>query len=726
MSDEQIQHLQTWALWYTVKKKWAVVPVHRLVRTVRPTGVVLACSCGVEDCAAPGKHAAIPIEDAYRSDDFASGGRLEMAGGWGERNIGVVCGSHSGIVGINVQPGAGEDSWKRLVEREVGGDAGLVGTLTVSTGSGGRILIYASPPGLVIDANRFELESYPGVSILGDGAYVILPPSTHHTTAQYTWDYGMSATEPIERLPSGMLVKLMEEGTIPALMGDRLSTFVDPDDPWYRVEGARTLSDLGNARRLIDRNGDTITFTEGFGWRAWLGNRWTDRLVESVWIRNRAEAIPKIIADERRDLEACRIPKKPEDMTAAETAAMERIEKRIKALRAHELASRSDGKISATIRRAASDPRIARAAETWDRDETFFGVPNGYIDLETGALRPMERNLYISKYGPIPYVPGASKRTECPEFWSFLEFITNGDEEYIEYLQHWAGFSMTGLMTEKALIFCQGPGNTGKTTFADAMLGICGDYGITVDERLVSRAEHTSGNTETSAPRLIGKRFAVAADIPTHDFNADFLKKVSGGDQLTGRLMQQNAITFDVKAKLWIFSNHFPNIRDKQLMERMRVLPFTNQSRDANRGRSVWTRQEAWGDGGNAMMRAMMDWAVEGARRYIALGHMPACSVAEKAKAEYETTGDIFMPFVRERCREDADATIDLLSLYAAYESWNSETRFIARTPSRSVFKNIVTERNFTVETVDGIDTVKGLTIRPVALPAYLRRDGAI
>lgn len=724
MSSGLAQALETWAEAYARSKHWAVIPVHRLVSTPRVSGVVLACSCGVEDCAAPGKHAAVDVADAYLIKDFGPGGRLDADGGWGERNVGVVAGSHSGVVGFNIQPGVGEDSWKRLAEREVGGDAGLVSTLTVSTGTGGHIRLYASPPGLVIDANRFELDTYPGVSVLGDGSHVILPPSLHPTGAAYSWDYGQSGEEALVALPTGLLTKLMEAGTIPSLMGSSIDAFVDADDPWHKLHASRTLTDLGNARRLVDRNGDLIAHTEGFGWRAWLENRWTGDLIESVWIRNRAEEIPKMLADERRELESLRLTTKKEDMTPQEQAFTERLEGRIKALKSHEHVSRSDAKISSTIRRAASDPRIARAAKTWDRDETFMGVPNGYIDLETGELRPMERSLYISKYSPVSYEPGASKRTKCPEFWAFLEFICSNDDEYVEYLQHWAGYSLTGLMTEKALVFCQGPGNTGKTTFADAMLGVTGDYGMTVDERLVSRPEFTSGNTETSAPDMIGKRFAVAADIPTHDFNADFLKKVSGGDQLTGRRMRQDVITFDISAKLWIFSNHFPNIKDKQLMERMRVLPFSNQSKDSNRNRSVWTRKESWLEGGNPMMRAMLDWTVEGARKYIAAGGMPACAVAEDAKREYESTGDIFMPFVRERCRVEEGVSIDLTTLYHEYDGWNVETRFVSRTPTRSTFKNIVTERGFKVTSVDGMDTVLGLTVKPVSMPAWATRSG--
>jgi P4 family phage/plasmid primase-like protien len=719
-----------WAEYYARSKKWAVLPVHRLVRTERPGGIVRACSCSAPDCLSPGKHAAIALEDAYVSIDFDEGGRLGSSSAWGERNIGVVTGAMSGLVAVNIQPEIGEASWHALVEQKIGGDIGLVGTLTVATGGGGRILLYATPPGLVIEANRMELDSYPGVSILGDGGYVILPPSLHASGTTYGWDYGMSADSKILPLPPGLLVHLVSEGAAAGITMSDLSEFVDSDYVHHVERVNRTLTDLGNARRLVDRYGWTLKYTDGLGWRAWINDRWTDRLVESGYVRQCAEEIPKLIADERHDLERARILKREEDMTEEEARLSEIIEKRIKALKMHEHNSRSDSKINAAVRRAASDPRVLVAADTWDRDPFLFGVPNGMIDLSTGELLPMEYGKLISKYGRVIYEPGASSRTVCPEFWDFIGFITAGDDEYAEYLQHWAGYSLTGSMREKALVFCQGPGNTGKTTFADAMLGICGDYGVTVDTRLVSK-EDRSGNMETSTTDLIGRRFAVAPDIPTNDFNADFLKKISGGDTLTGRRMHQNSITFISPAKLWIFSNHYPNIKDKQLMERMRVLPFTNQSGDKNRARSLWTKPETHTEGrngvaANKMMRAMLDWAVEGARKNLALGHMPECAVASAAKAEYETTGDIFMPFVVERCRTGDDLTIALNDLYVAYDSWNIDTKYSRFTPSRSAFKNIVTERGYRVVTEDLGEIVYGLAVKPMAMPGWASGGGGV
>lgn len=714
---------------YAEFRSWAVLPVHRMVRVTHPDGVVMECSCESDDCPAPGKHAAVDLDNAYITADFEPGGRVEADGGWGERNIAVACGSRSGLVAFNIQAGAGETSWQRLIENEVGGDMGMVGTLAIATGGGGRIMLYATAYGLVIDANRLELEDYPGVSVLGDGAYVILPPSTHPSGPEYKFDHGMDPKSPMVELPSGLLIKLIEEGTLASLTGaGGISALVDNDDPFIAGRATRSLSDLGNARRLVDHNPTIMAFTDGIGWRAWLNYRWTDRLVETGWIRNRAEELPKILADERRRLEGRRATKPIDEMTQAERTSAEMLERRIKALRQHEQVSRGDAKITSAVRRAQSDPRILRAPETWDRDPMLFGVPNGVIDLETGALKPMQRGLWISKYGNIAYEPEASKRSTCPEFWDFISFITSGDEEYANYLQHWAGYSLTGSMREKALIFCQGVGNTGKTTFADAMLGITGDYGLTVDNRLVSK-EDRSGNIETSTTHLIGKRFAVAPDIPTNDFNADFLKKIAGGDELSGRRMQQNSITFVTPAKLWIFSNHFPNIRDKQLMERMRVLPFMNQSTDRNRRRSLWTKPESWTDGiggvaANAMMRAMLDWAIQGARMNIALGQMPACAVAEKAKAEYETTGDALFPFVRERCRVGEGLEIELNALYREYDAWIIETKFSRNTASRGAFHNMLAERGFPVTTSeDGAQMVSGITVKPTAMPGWATRS---
>lgn len=719
--DKAAAALRAYVLRYAQVRDWTLVPVHRVVGG--------SCTCG-GGCAAPGKHIA-----GGGLGVGAERGRVALeAGDFGEwaagpRNVGLVCGSASGVVGVNIQRDEGLESWRRLVQDVGGGDVGGEATLSIVSGNGGEIRLYALPAGLTVVADRLALDDYPGVSILGDGSYALLPPSVTGVAGvgAYEWSHGANPAEhPIAPLPSGLVGLLSGAGAV-------FGGVVDQDDPYSR-SGNRSCTDIGNGRRLVDEWGTVISYTAGIGWRYWTDqHRWVTRLADEA-ILEKAKKIPEIVGAERRAMEdALRdLTAVVEAEAAAEAAALaagavapERtvapetldwLQGQITQRRRWEHQSRSLGTVTAAKKAAGTDPRILRAPDTWDRDPFLLGVPNGMLDLRDGSLWPMERSRWISKYGSIAYEPGASRRTRCPDFWNFIEFITAGDEEYARQLQLWAGYSLTGSMREKALLFCPGPGNTGKTTFADALSGVAGDYAVTLDERLVNLQER-SGNTETSTLPLLGARIAVAADIPVYDFNSGLLKKISGGDQIAGRAMHQNQISFVTPAKLWIFSNHFPAIRDKQLMERLRVLPFENVSRDTNRRRSLWTKPESWtegvgGVGGNAMMRAMLDWAVEGAREALALEEIPTSARSAAAKERYEANSDILIPYLRACARIEDGLTVDVQTLYDDYSRWCSTTSFSRNVPLRPAFENILTERGFVV--TDGM--VAGLTIAPVVV----------
>lgn len=695
--------MRQWAHWYARVRGWAIMPLYG----VDDAG---ECACGRgKDCGSPGKHPVTdPIGLSQMTDET-----LEAAwGAGGGEGLAAACGSESALVGIHIQNGAGEESWRRLSEEWLSGDVGVESTLTVLTPTGGRIVLFATPRDMVIDANRLELDGYPGVSVLGDGAYVVLPP-----TGRWTWDHGGSPEDRLAPIPSGLLVRLSEDDGV---LGRSVSSWVDADDPFLGLRGTRSLSDIGNGRRLVDVHGDIMSYTVGIGWRLWINHKWTSRLADEE-VNERAKGIPPIIRSERRELETrlagVGTGGTGEELTPAQQREITLLENRIDALRRWESSSRSMSRVVAAKKAAETDPRVLRAVDTWDRNPYLFGVANGVVDLRTGALQVVQRNMWIGLYSGLVYVPGAVKRKVCPEFWDFIDFITGGDEEYAHYLQVAAGYSLTGSMREKGIYFCPGPGNTGKTTFADMMRGVAGDYAQVIDSRLINLAER-SGNIETSTLPLIGARIAVAADIPTVDFNADFMKKLSGGDMLTGRAMRQNQISFVSPAKLWIFSNHYPSIRDKQLMERIRVLPFTNVSTDRNRRRSEWTQRHTWTDGvngagGNAMMRAAMDWMIEGARIALRESEFPSCAVVEAAKARYEANGDVFWPYAEARCRREEGVSIDLATLYRDYLGWVSETNFMRNPPARPAFENILVERGIPVSSIDGERIVHGITVKP-------------
>lgn len=124
---------------------------------------------------------------------------------WPGANIGVVTGSVSGLVVIDVDPRHdGEASFARLCAAR----ASLPPTIEARTGGGGRHLYFAHPGGVI--RNRVGLA--PGIDLRGDGGCVVAPPSIHPSGGRYAW---VPARGPDEVAPAHMpawLARLAGDG----------------------------------------------------------------------------------------------------------------------------------------------------------------------------------------------------------------------------------------------------------------------------------------------------------------------------------------------------------------------------------------------------------------------------------------------------------------------------------------------------------------------------------
>ena len=86
-----------------------------------------------------------------------------------------------------------------------------------------------------------------------------------------------------------------------------------------------------------------------------------------------------------------------------------------------------------------------------------------------------------------------------------------------------------------------------------------------------------------SAPRndlaaLAGARLVTATESDDGNILAEaFLKQVTGGDKVTARFLRQEHFEFTPSFKLWLSTNHKPNVRgtDNGIWRRIKLLPFT-------------------------------------------------------------------------------------------------------------------------------------------------------
>ncbi len=138
---------------------------------------------------------------------------------------------------------------------------------------------------------------------------------------------------------------------------------------------------------------------------------------------------------------------------------------------------------------------------------------------------------------------------ECPLWMEFLELVTGGDGELIDYLQRMCGYCLTGLTIEHALFFLWGPGGNGKSTFIDTITGVMGDYAKTagIDTFTASSFDrHPTDLADLQGARLVT---AVETSQGRH-WDETRIKTLTGGDRITARFMRQDFFEYTPQFKL--------------------------------------------------------------------------------------------------------------------------------------------------------------------------------
>jgi hypothetical protein len=99
---------------------------------------------------------------------------------WPDANLGVPTGERSGLLVLDIDPGADGTESLAALERVHGP---LPGTARARTGGGGVHVYFRYPAGEEVRNSAGRLG--PGLDVRGEGGYVVVPPS--RTRSAYEW-----------------------------------------------------------------------------------------------------------------------------------------------------------------------------------------------------------------------------------------------------------------------------------------------------------------------------------------------------------------------------------------------------------------------------------------------------------------------------------------------------------------------------------------------------------
>jgi len=401
--------------------------------------------------------------------------------------------------------------------------------------------------------------------------------------------------------------------------------------------GGYNLTDLGNARRLVHRHGRNLRYC--WLWRKWLvwdGKRWVKDDTGEVY----------------------RLAKETVSSIYQEAAAAPNDEAR-KELGKHATRSEAGARIKEMVDLARSDVPVM--PDELDASPDLLNTESGTIDLRTGELREHRREDLITKIAPTTYRPDAA----APTWEAFLERVLPG-EELRAFVQRAVGYSATGDTSEQCMFINHGGGANGKSTFQEAIAAALGDYAMRAPTEMLL-AKRSDG-VPNDVARLKGARFVSASETEEGRRLAESrIKDLTGQDTITARFMKAEWFDFAPTHKLWLSTNHKPEIRgtDAAIWRRIRLVPWavTIPPAEQDKKLPIAFRHELAG---------ILAWVVHGCLEWRREG-LQAPDEVRKATGEYRVEMDVLAGFLVECCELDTGHWEYAKDLYECYKRWCDE-----------------------------------------------------
>ena len=359
------------------------------------------------------------------------------------------------------------------------------------------------------------------------------------------------------------------------------------------------------------------------------------------------------------------------------------------------------------ILKDAYDEYVVKA-EDFDNKPYLFNCENGTLDFLNGEFHPHTQADMLTKYSPVHY----DKNVSSKKLDSFMEEIFCGDKDLIDYMYRVLGYSLTGLTKEECFFILYGESTrNGKSTLINMfshLLGGNGETGYMRDIGIETLAQKKFLNGSAPSPdvaKLKGARF-IACGEPPEDFIMDEakLKSMTGGDQITARLLYRNNISFIPSFKLFMATNHRPYIQDDSILQshRIRVIPFERHFNAEEQDKNL---KDALKD--PEVQSALLNKCMYGFVQYTERGLNEPKAVVDATSA-YQSATEILELFIQDTYIASADALIALSSFYEQYTDW-CEGRNIIPLPKRKISASLRTKGILRSHA-----TINGKTVRNV------------
>lgn len=408
------------------------------------------------------------------------------------------------------------------------------------------------------------------------------------------------------------------------------------------TRSTRPLTELGNAQRLHDDNGENLKFVfDVQAWLIWRAKAWQWD-TDGAAVRSMAAQLPRTVYAEGLGF--------PDDVEHFAKWARKSSEQKT---------------IRAAVALLSDFEQVRLPMAHVDADEFLVGFDHArqVIDLRTGATRASTAADFVTKSLSCGFVGNASRAARWRQF--LLE-VFDGDQEIIDWLQKFCGYLLTGSTQEHIFLFLYGHGANGKSVFIEVLKHIMGDYGRAIASETLSESKRNAGSASPDLADLVGARLVLCAETEDNAALAESLVKgLVSGDSMSARKLYAAPFQFRPVLKLIMAGNHKPIIRgnDHGIWRRVRLVPFNRTFTENERDPKLLAKLKAESS-------HILAWMVDGCLAWQRQGLVDTPAKVREATDAYQVDQDLTGAWLSECTARSTHGEASAGDLYANYKAW--------------------------------------------------------
>jgi len=194
---------------------------------------------------------------------------------------------------------------------------------------------------------------------------------------------------------------------------------------------------------------------------------------------------------------------------------------------------------------------------------------------------------------------------------------------------------------------------------------LMGDYRGVANPNTVMQQKYGDATAQYQLAELTGVRFVGISETKRGvELEEAVVKQITGNDTINARAPYGKPFSYQPQFKLWLSTNHKPEIPDgsEAIWDRMRLIPFTQRftGKDADTKLPEKLREELPG---------VLAWAVRGCVDWWEHG-LGSSKAVEAATSAYRAETDVIDRFFADECVFGPEERVTKKRLYAAWEEW--------------------------------------------------------